>query len=92
MKFTDRFITVPIKVYNIKNKEITGKEYSEDSYEKIYPLEIASYRPTWDSEFPDADCVGVTYKSGNTIVVYLSLQKFETILNSWQPESIYQKQ
>lgn len=92
MKFTDRFITVPIKVYNIAEKELTGKENSEDSYEKIDPFEIASYRPTWDSEFPEQKCCGVTYKSGSTLVVFLSIEYFEEILNNFKSETIYQKQ
>jgi hypothetical protein len=83
MRFTDRFIQVPIKVYSVREKNLTGKEICNDSFEKLNPLQIESYRPTFDEDY-EGDCVYVSYKSGNPgLTVYLSIDEFETLLNVW---------
>jgi hypothetical protein len=78
--FTDRFITLPIKVYNTKVKELTGEEGElTDSWEKVNPFEIQTYRPDVDSEAS----VIVTVKNREPFSVYLSVKDFEHLLNTF---------
>jgi hypothetical protein len=78
--FTDRFITLPIKVYNTKVKELTGEEGElTDSWEKVNPFEIQTYRPDVDSE----TSVIVTVKNRDPFSVYLSVKDFEHLLNTF---------
>jgi hypothetical protein len=79
MVFTDRFIKVPIKVYNTRVKELTGDEGElTDSWEKINPFEIQSYRPDIDNE----NELIVTVKNRDPFTVYLSVEEFEKLLNN----------
>lgn len=41
--FTDRFIKVPIKQYNLAQKELTGNEDLYDTWIKINPMKIIEY-------------------------------------------------
>lgn len=82
MPFTDRFIRIPIRVYNLKEKELTGKENLEDSYEMIYPFDISRYRPTFDEESPEEKCTCISFKDGKETIAYLSIVEFEKLLNA----------
>lgn len=85
MAFTDRFIKVPIKVFSTREKELTGKENACDTWMKIYPFEIASYRPCFAEEYvDDADATIVVLKSGDSTTVYLTPDEFEKLLNDSQ--------
>lgn len=85
MAFTDRFIKVPIVVFDTNIKEITGNEVTEDSYMKINPMEIVSYRPTWDEGDDERnEIVSITLKSGSSTLIYLTVKEFEKLLNSQQ--------
>ncbi len=81
MSFTDRYIKVPIKLFDKQIKELTGKYESEDSYLKINPFEIVKYRQSWDD---GSEIVCVTDKLGDATLVYLTLNEFETLLNNHQ--------
>lgn len=81
MAFTDRFIRVPIKVYSIRQKELTGKEICEDSYEMINPFDISRYRPSFDSDYTENECVSISFKDGDKTLAYLSIREFEKLLN-----------
>lgn len=80
--FTDRFIKVPTKEYNTKHKELTGQEILEDSFEKINPLDISSYRPASTDEEPDMIYVSISLKNGKSMIVYLSIEEFEDLMNN----------
>lgn len=78
MMFTDRYIKVPVKVYCLETKELTGKEGELiDTWEKINPFEIQSYRPNPDEENETI----VSVRTRDSFSVYLSPQAFEKLLN-----------
>lgn len=79
--FTDRFIKVPIGVYDKQLKELTGNENTEDSYMKFNPFELATYRPTYTTDEPEIEVVSMTLKSGDVTVVLMSMQEFEDLIN-----------
>lgn len=79
--FTDRFIRVPIEVYDRQTKELTGVELSEESYMMLNPFEISHYRPSYDPVKPDVECTLVSFKNGNEVLVYLTIGEFEKLLN-----------
>jgi hypothetical protein len=79
--FTDRFIKLPIKVYDVKIKELTGSCDYEDSWIKILPTEISEYKPSIDDEIDNSECTSVKMKNGDTFFVYLKSDEFENSLN-----------
>lgn len=80
--FTDKFIKFPVKEFNIKREELTGKEDRRDTFEKIDPFQISNYRASIDEDFGEEECVSLTLKNGYNCFIYLSLKEFERILNS----------
>ncbi len=83
-KFTDRFIKVPTTVFNIKQKELTGKEVLEQTYIKFNPFDISEYRPAYQDDLDEGENkVSVTLKDGNSILVYLTIDEFEKLLNNF---------
>ena len=86
MKFTDRFLSIPIKVYDADIKELTGKANYEDSFMKILPSEISHYKPSTDGENDDIDCTFIHMKNGNTFFVYWTVAEFEEKINHHQYE------
>lgn len=83
MSFTDRFIKLPVRIYDKKAKDLTGVEDLEDSWEKINPFEISNYRPAYPSEDEELNCTNVMLKNGEAILTYLSVPEFEKLLNSF---------
>lgn len=81
-KFTERFIAFPIKCFNVKHEEMTGKKVFEDRIQKVYPFEIASYYTTRDED-TDLECINLNMKSGDSVFVYLTMEEFEEKLNSF---------
>lgn len=69
---------MPIKVYNKELEEMTGSYDEVDTYEMVNPFNIASYRPSTE---PDG-LTYVTFKSGDGMMVQLSISDFENLLNS----------
>ena len=82
MAFTDRFLKVPIKIYDRAQAEVMGKAEYEDSWMKINPFEISHYKPTEDKENDNQICTYVMMKQGDGFFVYLSPDEFEKLLNS----------
>jgi hypothetical protein len=83
MAFTDRYIKLPIKIFDIKEKDLTDKENLIDSWWKLNPYRIESYRP---SEQPSADERSYTVivtDSGDSTTVYLTIDEFEALLNKF---------
>lgn len=83
MAFTDRFIEFPIKVFNKKEQELTGRAENTDSWMKVNPFEIASYRGSFAEGNPDEELVVIQLKSGDETMVYLSKGEFEQKLNAF---------
>jgi hypothetical protein len=84
MAFTDRFVKVPIKIYDRKQAELMDKTEYEDSFLNINPFEISHYKPTTDKDNDDQECVYVTMKQGDGFFVYLTIPEFEKLLNDSQ--------
>jgi len=89
--FTDRFIKLPIKIYNKKEEELMGKEQGEcemiDLDLSLNPFDIESYRPAIADHLPFEEasmgwCV-VTTKGGDSHLVYLHIDELETRLNAF---------
>lgn len=83
-RFTDRFIRVPIKVYDTKEYELTGKPDYVDNYMKLLPFEICEYKPMIDEDNEDVECVSVKMKNGDSFYVYMTIKEFEKALNEHQ--------
>lgn len=84
MAFTDRFISLPIQVYDRKAKELMDRDESEDSIVKINPMEIAAYRPSYDADDPDKkEIVSMRLKCGDNYLVYMTMEDFEKHLNNF---------
>lgn len=81
MAFTDRFIQLPIKVYDTAEADLTGKAEYFDSFMKILPLEISNYKPMIDEDNNDVECVSVYMKNGEKFYTYLTMTQFEELLN-----------
>lgn len=82
--FTDRFIKVPTKVYNVKEAEIMGKQPPlEDSFSMIHPLDIQEYYESFDE---GEVCTQIYLKNGRGFIVYLELHAFENLLNKHQSQ------
>lgn len=77
--FTDRFIKVPIKIFSLEQERIMADPPYEDSYEKIYPFEILSYRPSYDKDMETG--VNISFKNGSSLFIYMDIEEFEAKLN-----------
>lgn len=81
--FTDRFIEIPIRVYDVKTKELTGNEINEDQIMKLNPFDISRYYPVnADDNDTDFTCTMVVFKDGESVVCYATFDEFEKILNN----------
>lgn len=84
MKFTERFLQLPIQVYDKKMKELSGKEECYDSVLRVNPLEIQSYRPSFDEDDQERkEIVFITLKGGDGYLIYLSMEEFEKRVNNF---------
>ena len=81
MKYTDRFIRFPIKLFNQDHFELTGDEITTDSYMMINPLTISSYRPSMENE---GNATHVTFKDGSYVLIYLKISLFEEMVDNHQ--------
>lgn len=84
MKFTDRFLKVPIKTYHAENADLTGKKEWEDAYAKILPSDISEYFQSDNDE--DTPITQVYSKSGRAFCVELPIDEFEKLLNDHQSQ------
>lgn len=83
MTFTDRFLRLPIAVYDKHVKNLTGKENLYDSWIKINPHQIESYRPTNPEGEDDKDTTMVYMKSGDSSMINMPVDEFEELLNNF---------
>lgn len=79
--FTDRFVKVPVCVFDREEKELTGKETLIDSYIKINPFELSEYRPGYSNDPEDEECVNIIMKNGEKSMVRMNINEFEKLLN-----------
>lgn len=78
MRFTDRFIRVPVKIFSYKDESM-GMEIYIDAVSKILPMEIAEYHAYTSDEGP---ATMVYMKSGRSFSAYLPEESFESLLNN----------
>lgn len=76
--FSDRFVRLPIRVYNRDEQDLTGESMEIDTYEMINPFTIGSYRPTTEPE----GATTLTFKDGTSMMVYMSIDEFESYMNN----------
>ena len=76
--FSDRFVRLPIRVYNRDEQDLTGESMEIDTYEMINPFTIGSYRPTTEPEGGTT----LTFKDGTSMMVYMSIDEFESYMNN----------
>lgn len=84
MSFTDRFIKVPVKIYDVKEAELTGKENYVEMSMKILPFEISHYKPTAEAGSDKFIHTYVNMKNGDGFYIYMTFDKFEELLNKHQ--------
>lgn len=78
MAFIDRFLKVPIMVYNIEDYEITNIKTYENSVSYILPGEIAEFYPTTSDGRP---AVSITTKGGKALMAEMCLEDFIDLAN-----------
>ncbi len=83
--FTDRFIEMPVDLYNTEDAEMIG--YNEEtkvepSYMKIIPFEIAYYRPAKDDDDNLTQTL-IYLKTGENFHITLPIEEFEKRLNNF---------
>jgi len=82
MAFTDRFIKVPTSIYNIKDKELTGREHLETIWFKFLPFELAAYRPSYGEANPSVELTLIILKNGYEVLADIPPDEFEKIVNA----------
>lgn len=82
-QFTDRFIKVPIRLYDARQKELMGAACEFDSSEKLDPNEIAAYHVSFEERDGNNqfECTQIYMKSGYTFLVHMTPARFEKLLN-----------
>lgn len=90
--FTDRFIKVPIVLFDSNQNKLTNKEDYEcdqiDSFKKILPPCIESYEPAMPAGdgfgIDNQTCTYITMKSGDSFLAFIDTKSFEKLLNEHQ--------
>jgi hypothetical protein len=89
---TDRFIKIPVYIYDAAEEELTGK----DGYHcekmvvetRVNPFEITYYRATVenDAEYSEENLIWTTInlKNGEQLTALMTIQEFEELLNKHQ--------
>lgn len=91
MAFTDRFLKIPVKIYDVKENELTNKADYEceqlDTYRRLLPMQIESYGPTIPGSinFEEGNQIitTITMKSGETFLAFIECRQFEKLLNDF---------
>lgn len=87
MKFTDRFIEVPIELFNKDVGDLIGSDKADtmNAVAKINPFEISFYREAMEQSedaSDDLNKVIVYFKNGESLYLPISLSAFEKLLNA----------
>jgi hypothetical protein len=82
--FTDRFIRLPIEMYNKREAELTSNPDAGtfESFGMFNPFEIASYWPVFDNEGEPQDKSTVCFRNGESVIVLMSIDKLSNLLNT----------
>ena len=91
MPFTDRYIKVPIKIYNNKEEDLLNKksfECEEIELElRLNPFKIEGYHPTisggLDFDSNNVNSTTVIMESGESHLIYLTIEEFEKLLDDF---------
>lgn len=83
MSFMDRFIKLPIQIYDHAEADVTGKRDYEDCYAYFLPTEIDEMFPTTSSEDDDIPVTFIYLKSGRSAVVQLHIDHLIDLLNQY---------
>jgi hypothetical protein len=78
--FTNRFVVLPIQVYNKKQQELTGNEDYENCTLRVLPMEICEYYPYDDD---GKEVTQIFLKNERGYQVDLSIEEFEEVLNKF---------
>lgn len=90
--WTERFIKIPIRVFDSKEKDMTGKEDFEcdwvGTFKSILPNRIESYEPAMpSSEGFGRDkqiATSITMQSGESFMGFINIEEFEKLINKHQ--------
>jgi hypothetical protein len=82
--FTDRFIKLPIEMFNRKEAELTDNPDAGtfESYGMFNAFEISSYWPAYNNDGEIEEKVTVYFKNGESVLVLMPIAKFEQLLNN----------
>lgn len=83
--FTDRFIELPIEMFNRKEAELTGDQDRSafESFGKFNPMQIEGWMPAYDNNNNPDSKTSVYFKSGESVLVLLGIEVFERKLNAF---------
>jgi hypothetical protein len=79
MAFIDRFVRVPILVYDITEEDLPRKQY-EESFAYILPLEIDAFYPSFNRNRGTA-ATHIYMKSGRSCVTEIEINDFIELVN-----------
>ena len=87
MKFTDRFIELPIELFNKDVGDLIGSDKAEttNAIAKVNPFEISFYRETSEQSEDATDelnSVMVYFKNGESLYIPINIAEFEKLLNA----------
>ncbi|MBS1915668.1 MAG: hypothetical protein JST87_05285 [Bacteroidetes bacterium] len=92
MPFTDRYIKVPIKLYNASEEDLMGKKADDCEMIQIElrlnPFKIEDYYPAiaGEEDFDEANLntTRIIMESGEKHLAYMNIDQFEKLLNDSQ--------
>lgn len=86
MKFTDRYVKLPIDLYEKDKADIIGcNEETKicDTTISVEPFQISHYRKTLDENFAP-NGTSIHMKNGDSFYICLSVKEFEDVINNYQ--------
>lgn len=81
-EFTDRFVELPIKQFNQKEKDLMGTVDYYDATIHVLPTEISEFKESSDIDLEIENIVHISMKNGDTFNVYMTIDKFKELLNT----------
>lgn len=82
MNFTDRFLELPIKQFNQKEKDLLGTVDYYDATIYILPTEISEFKESSDTDLEIENIVHIIMKNGDAFNVYMDIEEFKKSLNA----------
>jgi hypothetical protein len=81
MSFTDRYITVPIRLIKTANESMGIPDEGVEATMKIHPTDVCRYYELTDNE--NIPCIKIHHKDGDSTLIYLTMTEFENLLNKY---------